>query len=79
VPRFGRAPIAAIDYPMVATFVSDLQRAGVGAGTVRNIRDVLRLIGASRRVTADRQLADLGRAFNSNVVGPSWLLDRLVD
>ena len=26
VPRFGRAPIAAIDYPMVTTFVSDLQR-----------------------------------------------------
>jgi hypothetical protein len=44
LPRFAPTPIAAIDYPRVLAFVADLQRAGVGAGTIRNIRDVLRLV-----------------------------------
>jgi integrase len=44
LPRFASTPIAAIDYPVVLAFVGDLQRAGVGAKTVRNIRDVLRLV-----------------------------------
>ncbi|HEU0042409.1 MAG TPA: hypothetical protein VFQ15_08665 [Jiangellaceae bacterium] len=30
-------------------------------------------------VTADRGLADRVRAANGDVVGPTWLLDRLVD
>jgi rRNA-processing protein FCF1 len=30
-------------------------------------------------VTADRQLADRVRAANAEVVGPSWLLDQLLD
>ena len=30
-------------------------------------------------VTADRELAERVRAANAEVVGPSWLLDRLVD
>ena len=30
-------------------------------------------------VTADRGLADRVREFNAEVVGPSWLLDQLVD
>jgi len=30
-------------------------------------------------VTADRELAERVRAFNGKVVGPTWLLDRLVD
>ena len=30
-------------------------------------------------VTADRELAERLRAANAKVVGPSWLLDRLVD
>jgi 8-oxo-dGTP diphosphatase len=30
-------------------------------------------------VTADRELAERVRAANGTVVGPSWLLDRLVD
>jgi integrase len=42
--RFGPVPIGAIDYPLVLAFVADLQREGVGAGTIRNIRDVLRLV-----------------------------------
>lgn len=44
VPRFGSMPVAAIDYPMVLGFIADLQRSGVAAKTVRNIRDVLRMI-----------------------------------
>jgi hypothetical protein len=30
-------------------------------------------------VTADRELADRVRAANAEVVGPSWLLDQLLD
>jgi rRNA-processing protein FCF1 len=30
-------------------------------------------------VTADRKLADRVRTANAEVVGPSWLLDQLVD
>jgi len=30
-------------------------------------------------VTADRELAERVRAANGKVVGPSWLLDKLVD
>lgn len=44
VPRFGSMPVASIDYPMVLGFVAELQRSGVAAKTVRNIRDVLRMI-----------------------------------
>src|SRR5262249_3173648 len=44
LPAFGTVPIGAIDYPCVLAFVADLQRRGLGAGTVRNIRDVLRLV-----------------------------------
>ena len=44
IPRFSTTPIAAIDYPVVLAFVGDMQRDGVGTGTVRNVRDVLRLV-----------------------------------
>ena len=44
VPRFGRAPIGAIDYPVVLAYIGELQAAGVAPKTVRNIRDVLRMI-----------------------------------
>ena len=44
LPRFAATPIAAIDYPCVLASVAGLQRQGLGAGTVRNIRDVLRLV-----------------------------------
>ncbi len=43
-PRFGRAPIAAIDYPTVLAYVAELRAAGVAPKTIRNIRDVMRLI-----------------------------------
>lgn len=44
LPRFEAWPIAAIDHPAVLEFIKDLQDSGLGPGTVRNIRDVLRLI-----------------------------------
>jgi integrase len=44
LPRFGPVPIGAIDYPCVVAFVAQLQRNGLGASTIRNIRDVLRLV-----------------------------------
>ena len=44
LPRFAATPIAGIDYPCVLAFVARLHREGLGAGTVRNIRDVLRLV-----------------------------------
>jgi len=40
------------------------------------------IAGAHREVivvTADRELAQRVRATNAEVVGPSWLLDKLVD
>ena len=44
LPRFARVPLGAIDYPVVLAFVADLQGAGLGGGTVRNVRDVLRMV-----------------------------------
>lgn len=44
VPRFAATPIASIDYPAVLAFVTDLQSRGLGPKTVRNVRDVLRLV-----------------------------------
>ena len=44
LPRFAKVPLGAIDYPVVLGFVADLQGGGLGGGTVRNIRDVLRMV-----------------------------------
>ncbi len=44
LPRFASTPIGSIDYSCVLAFVGEMQRDGVAAGTVRNIRDVLRLV-----------------------------------
>lgn len=44
MPRFEKTPIGAFDYPMIMAFLADLQAAKAGNGTVRNIRDVLRLV-----------------------------------
>ena len=42
LPRFGATPIGSIDYPLRPRhIVAELQRRGLGTGTVRNIRDVL--------------------------------------
>jgi integrase len=44
LPRFDNTPIGAIDYPCALAYISELQHRGVAPKTVRNIRDVLRLI-----------------------------------
>lgn len=44
LPRFANTPIISIDYACALTFVGDLQRDGLDAKTVRNIRDAPRLV-----------------------------------
>ncbi len=44
LPRFGDVPIASIDYAMVLSFVAELQATGAASKTIRNVRDVLRMI-----------------------------------
>jgi integrase len=46
LPRFADEPLSSIDHPCVLAFLSDLAASGQGAGTVRNVRDVLRLVMA---------------------------------
>ncbi|MCP4306392.1 MAG: site-specific integrase [bacterium] len=44
LPEFGHRPIASIDHAEVLAYLSGLTNQGKGAGTVRNIRDVMRLV-----------------------------------
>ncbi len=44
LPRFGDVPIGLIDYPMVLVVVAELRSDGAASKTVRNVRDVLRMI-----------------------------------
>jgi integrase len=44
LPRLEDVPINRIDHPTVVALISELTSSGAGAGTVRNIRDVLRLV-----------------------------------
>ncbi|MFN3217661.1 MAG: tyrosine-type recombinase/integrase [Acidimicrobiales bacterium] len=44
IPEFGSRPMASIDHAEVLAFLSNLTNQGKGAGTVRNIRDVMRLV-----------------------------------
>ena len=44
LPEFGNRAIGSIDHPEVLGFLSQLSAAGKGAGTIRNIRDVMRLV-----------------------------------
>jgi integrase len=46
LPRFADEPLSAIDHPLVLAFLSDLAASGYGPGTVRNVRDVFRLVMA---------------------------------
>jgi hypothetical protein len=62
LPRFASTPIGSIDYPCVLGYVGALQRQGLGTGTVRNIRDVLRLVlGLGVRSGAASWVASGGR------------------
>lgn len=44
LPRFAGMPVSRIDHPTVVGLLAELTAAGAGAGTVRNVRDVLRLV-----------------------------------
>ncbi|MEZ5233397.1 MAG: tyrosine-type recombinase/integrase [Acidimicrobiales bacterium] len=44
LPRFADVPIGSIDHPTILAFLSDLKASGAAAGTIRNVRDVARLI-----------------------------------
>ena len=44
LPRFDNTPVYRIDHPSVVALMSELTSNGAGAGTVRNVRDVLRLV-----------------------------------
>jgi putative transposase len=65
---------------------AELVRLGRRCGRKRVARLMRsqRLVGVHARrrvvvVTADRELSERVRAANGKVVGPSWLLDQLVD
>jgi hypothetical protein len=88
-----RATVAAGDVAAPVTIVLEGQaRAGVATGDSDGIAivhapgegdDTIVDIAASHTgsvvVTADRALAERVRTVHATVVGPSWLLDRLVD
>ena len=56
--------------------VEVVHAAGEGDDTIAAIAEEHREVIV---VTADRELAERVRAVNAEVVGPSWLLDQLVD
>ena len=53
-----------------------MHASGEGDDTIAAIAEAHREVIV---VTADRELAERVRAANAEVVGPSWLLDQLVD
>ena len=78
--------------PTVTLVLEGEARAGADEADVDGVKvvhapgegdDTLAAIAEANRevvvVTADRGLAERVRAANAEVVGPSWLLDRLVD
>jgi uncharacterized protein YaiI (UPF0178 family) len=78
--------------PPVTLVLEGRARAGADEAIVDGVEvkhapgegdDTIAAIASAHRgvivVTADRELADRVRAAHAEVVGPSWLLDRLVD
>ena len=78
--------------PPVALVLEGRARAGADEADVNGVEvvhapgegdDTIAAITEAHRevivVTADRELAERVRAASAKVVGPSWLLDRLVD
>jgi hypothetical protein len=78
--------------PPVTLVLEGQARAGADEGDVDGVEvvhapgegdDTIAAIAEANRdvvvVTADRELAERVRAANAEVVGPSWLLDQLVD
>lgn len=81
----------ALDAP-VTVVLEGKARAGVGEGDESGVEvvhargegdDTIAAVAAAHRdvtvVTADRGLAERVGATDAEVVGPNWLLDRLVD
>lgn len=44
LPEFGHRSIGSVEHPEVLAFLSKLGAEGKGAGTIRNVRDVMRLV-----------------------------------
>lgn len=78
--------------PPVTLVLEGRARAGVDEAELDGVEvvhapgegdDTIAAIAGAHRavivVTADRELAERVRAANAEVVGPSWLLDQLVD
>jgi hypothetical protein len=78
--------------PPVTIVLEGRARAGADEADVDGVKvvhapgegdDTIAAIAEANRevvvVTADRELAERARAANAEVVGPSWLLDQLVD
>ena len=78
--------------PPVTIVLEGRARPGADEGDVEGVEvvhapgegdDTIAAIAEANRdvvvVTADRELAERVRAANAEVVGPSWLLDQLVD
>ena len=78
--------------PPVTIVLEGRARPGADEGDVEGVEvvhapgagdDMIAAIAEANRdvvvVTADRELAERVRAANAEVVGPSWLLDQLVD
>ncbi len=78
--------------PPVTLVLEGRARAGADEGEVDGVEvvhapgegdDTIAAIAEAHHgvtvVTADRQLAERVRAASAEVVGPSWLLDRLID
>ena len=70
----GRARAGADE--AVVDGVEVVHSPGAGDDTIAAIAEAHREVIV---VTADRGLAERARAANAEVVGPSWLLDKLVE
>ena len=70
----GRARAGADE--AVVDGVEVVHAPGEGDDTIAAIAEAHRDVVV---VTADRELAERVRAANADVVGPSWLLDKLVE
>ena len=93
-PERDRATVAAGELdPPVTIVLEGEARSGADESDVDGVAvvhalgegdDTIAAIAAAHRheavvVTADRGLAERVRATDGDVVGPSWLLDRLID
>jgi len=92
VSRVRASAAAGRLHPPTVVVLEGQGRAGVPEGEADGVQvvhaigpgdDTVVIIASTNRdvvvVTADRALAERGRATGAEVVGPTWLLERLVD